>query len=102
MDDIVLDLGEREVHTSFKGSTPHILELPRELHGVPADAWKVRFSRRRRELSLDISGLDAKAVAELSGNIDLTAVTNGTSSSSEDASLSLGDTNLQRHVPQMA
>lgn len=83
MADIVLDLGEHEVHTSFNGSTPHILEMPRELHGIPPNAWKVRFSRKRHELSLEISGLDAKAVAELGGNIDLTAVTKATSSSSE-------------------
>lgn len=88
MADIVLDLGEREVHTSFKGSPPSILELPRELYGVPGDAWKVRFSRKRRELSLEISGLDAQAVAELGGNIDLTTVTQATPSKSTEATSS--------------
>lgn len=85
MDDIVLDLGEREMHTTFKGRAPHILEFPIELRGVPADAWKVRFSRKRRELSLEISGFDAKVVAELGmSSTDLTPVMKPVSSSTDD------------------
>eukprot|EP00746_Dinoflagellata_sp_MGD_P004276 gnl/MRDRNA2_/MRDRNA2_108243_c0_seq1.p1 gnl/MRDRNA2_/MRDRNA2_108243_c0~~gnl/MRDRNA2_/MRDRNA2_108243_c0_seq1.p1 ORF type:complete len:416 (-),score=110.97 gnl/MRDRNA2_/MRDRNA2_108243_c0_seq1:180-1427(-) len=84
MDDIVLDLGKQEMHTSFKGRSPAVLEFPKELHGAPADAWKVRFSRKKRELTLEISGFDAKVVEELGGNIDLASVTAPASSSLND------------------
>lgn len=68
MADIALDLGKQEIRTSFKERPPAVLEIPAELHGAPADAWKVRFSRKKRELSLEISGFDAKVVADLCGN----------------------------------
>jgi len=87
MDDIVLDLGKQEIHTSFKGSAPHVLEFPKELHGAPADAWKVRFSRKKRELSLEISGFDAKVVAELGGSIGLASVTKQASSTPDDSKI---------------